>query len=144
MKEENLKISVAGVRGIYPDEINPEVAFKFGFAFGIYGKGKTFLIGKDTRISGDILTSSIISGILSSGKNVINLGIIPTPFIEYIIEKIEKKYGIIITASHNPERYNGLKFLNKKGNFLNQNDWKEFWKVIKKTDKFTLKIYIIQ
>ncbi len=136
MTEKNLKISVAGVRGIYPDGINSEVAFKFGFAFGFYGKGKTFLVGRDTRISGDVLTSSVISGILSSGKNVINLGITPTPLIEYIIEKIEKKYGIIITASHNPEKYNGLKFLNKKGNFLNQNDWEEFWKVIKKYNKF--------
>jgi len=142
MNKKNLKISVAGIRGIYPDEIDPELVFKFAFSFGIYGKGKTFLVGKDTRISGDVLLSSTMSGLLSSGNNVINLGIVPTPMMEFIIEKIEKKYGILITASHNPEKYNGLKFLNNRGVFLNQKEWEDFLKVIKSQKKFNFSSYI--
>lgn len=135
MKKGKIKISVAGVRGIYPDEINSNLAFRFAFAFGNYGKGKEFLTGRDTRESGDVLTSSVISGILSAGKNVTDLGIIPTPLMEFIIEKVKKSYGVLITASHNPLEYNGLKFLNKKGNFLNENDWKEFLTILKNIEK---------
>ncbi|HOV21723.1 MAG TPA: phosphoglucosamine mutase [bacterium] len=138
MKKKNFKISVAGIRGIYPDEITPEIAFKFAFAFGFFGKGKTFLVGKDTRISGDVLISSVISGLLSSGKNVLNIEITPTPMIGFIIEKIENKYGIMVTASHNPEEYNGLKFFNKKGNFINNDEWKKFLEIIKSVKKLKL------
>lgn len=137
-KERGLKISVAGIRGRYPNELDPIVTFKYSFVFGIYAKNKTFLVGRDTRKSGEVLLLSAISGLLSAGKNVINLGIIPTPLMEYIVEKHEKKYGVLVTASHNPEEYNGLKFLNKSGTFLNQNEWKEFSSFIKNLDSLEM------
>ena len=127
MKITSLKISVAGIRGIYPDELSPQLAFKFGLAFGNFLKEKNIFVGRDTRISGDVLKSSLISGILASGKNVIDLGIVPTPTVEFIVEKNENCGGAIITASHNPSSYNGIKLLSPEGTFLNEREKKSLF-----------------
>jgi len=135
MEIKSLKISVAGIRGIYPSQINPEIAFKFGVAFGNFLKEKNIFVGRDTRISGDVLKSSLISGILASGKNVIDLGIVPTPTVEFIVEKNENCGGAIITASHNPSSYNGIKLLSPEGTFLNEREKNRFISFFSKNQK---------
>jgi len=132
MKENKLKISVAGIRGIYPDVLSPEFAFQSGLAFGTYLKEKKVFVGRDTRVSGEVLKSSLISGLLASGKDVIDLGIVPTPTVGFLIEKIEKAGGVIITASHNPLPYNGIKFFSSKGCFLNEKEGKCFLNILKR------------
>ncbi|MFN4227483.1 MAG: phosphoglucosamine mutase [Candidatus Ratteibacteria bacterium] len=134
---KNLKISVSGIRGIYPSDLNFEIVYKFGLAYGNFLKEKNIYIGRDTRISGEVLKHILISALLTTGKNVIDLGIAPTPVVEFFVEKNKKVGGIIVTASHNPIEYNGIKFLSSKGTFLNEKEGEILLEIFKK-EKFLL------
>ena len=108
-----------GVRGIANEELTPELAFSLGKA-GAYvlsrqSEKPLFLIGMDTRISGDMLESAISAGINSVGGDVIRIGVLPTPAIAYLVRYYNADAGIVISASHNPFEYNGIKFFNNKG-----------------------------
>ncbi len=130
--EKNFKISVAGIRGIYPYFLTPEIVYKFGLSYANFSKEKDIYVGRDTRISGEVLKYALISSLLFSGKNIIDLDIAPTPLVEYAVEKNKKAGGVIITASHNPIEYNGIKFLSKKGTFLNEKESKKLIELYKK------------
>ena len=112
-----------GVRGIANQELTPELAFKLGKAGAFVlteGTHKpTILVGKDTRISGDMLEAAMVAGILSVGANVIPVGVIPTPAIAYLTRKYKADAGVMISASHNPVEFNGIKFFDKSGLKLN-------------------------
>ena len=107
-----------GIRGIANEDLTPELAFQAGRA-GAYilanGKKGKILIGKDTRVSGDMLEAAMIAGITSMGLDVISLGVIPTPAVAYLTRKYGALAGIVISASHNPGEYNGIKFFDHKG-----------------------------
>ena len=109
-----------GVRGIANSELTPELAFKLGKA-GAYvlsesNKSKpVVLIGKDTRISGDMLEDALSAGILAVGGNVIKVGVLPTPAVAYLVRHYNADVGVVISASHNPFEYNGIKFFNGEG-----------------------------
>lgn len=108
-----------GVRGIANSELMPEVAFKLGkagaFVLGQQEKTPVVLIGKDTRISGDMLEDALSAGILSVGGNVIKVGVLPTPAIAYLVKHYNADAGVVISASHNTFEYNGIKFFNGEG-----------------------------
>ena len=109
-----------GVRGVANSELTPELAFNLGKA-GAYvlSKGSekkpTFLIGMDTRISGDMLENALSAGILAVGGDVIKAGVLPTPAIAHLVKHYDADAGIVISASHNPYEYNGIKFFNSEG-----------------------------
>lgn len=109
-----------GVRGVANSELTPELAFSLGKA-GAYVLSKesekkpTFLIGMDTRISGDMLENALSAGILAVGGDVIKVGVLPTPAIAHLIKHYDADAGIVISASHNPYEYNGIKFFNSEG-----------------------------
>ena len=107
-----------GVRGIANKDLTPELAFEAGRA-GAYilsnGEKGKIIIGKDTRLSGDMLEAAMIAGITSMGIDVISLGVIPTPAVAYLTREYEALAGIVISASHNPGEYNGIKFFDHKG-----------------------------
>ncbi len=108
-----------GVRGIANSELTPKLAFNLGKA-GAYvlkdeNKRPVVLVGKDTRISGDMLEDAIASGISSMGGNVIKVGVLPTPAIAYLVKYYNATAGVVISASHNPFEYNGIKFFNSQG-----------------------------
>ncbi|SKC35761.1 phosphoglucosamine mutase [Maledivibacter halophilus] len=108
-----------GVRGIANTELTCELAYKLG-RIGAYllteGKKKAkIVVGKDTRVSGDMLEASLIAGILSVGSDALCLGVIPTPAVAYLTRKYNADAGIVISASHNPVEYNGIKFFNRDG-----------------------------
>ncbi len=110
-----------GIRGIYKKEITYDLAQKIGYAFGsINNDAKKVLIGRDTRVSGDLLLEALSNGLNQSGKEVIDIGICPTPAIPFLIKKFKIYVGIMISASHNPPEYNGIKFFDHYGNKLNQ------------------------
>lgn len=108
-----------GVRGIANKELTCELAYKLGRAGAFVlteGNHKPkILVGMDTRISGDMLESSLVSGILSVGAEAICVGIIPTPAVAHLTRKYNADAGVVISASHNPVEYNGIKFFNSKG-----------------------------
>ena len=100
-----------GIRGIANKELTPELTFKVGraaahiLAEGNQGK---IVVGKDTRLSGDMLEAALIAGITSMGLDVIQLGIIPTPAVAYLTRRYEALAGVVISASHNPGEYNEI------------------------------------
>jgi len=107
-----------GVRGIANKDLTPELANQLAKAAAeifIKEKKGTVVIGKDTRISGDLLEAAMVSGFLSMGVEVITLGIIPTPAVAYGTRKLKADMGVVISASHNPYEYNGIKFFNHEG-----------------------------
>ena len=108
-----------GVRGVANKELTPELAFKLGKA-GAYVLKKendkpVVIIGKDTRISGDMLENALAAGILAVGGNVIKVGVIPTPAVAFLARHYGADAGIVISASHNTFEYNGIKFFNGEG-----------------------------
>lgn len=105
-----------GIRGIFDKEITYSLAYKVGYAMGIVVESNNpILIGRDTRISGEILFEAISRGIKEAGKEFVYLGICPTPAIPFLIKKEKFSYGIMISASHNPPEYNGIKIFDNNG-----------------------------
>lgn len=108
-----------GVRGIANYELTPELAFNLGKAGATVlsknAKAPLFIIGKDTRLSGDMLDNALSAGILAVGGNVIKVGVLPTPAVAFLTRYYEADAGVVISASHNPFEYNGIKFFNGDG-----------------------------
>ena len=108
-----------GVRGVANSELTPELAFELGKAGAhVLSKSKgrpTILIGTDTRISADMLESALSAGILAVGADVITVGVMPTPAVAYLVRQYKADAGVVISASHNPFEYNGIKFFNGDG-----------------------------
>lgn len=110
-----------GVRGVANIELTPEMAFNLGRA-GSYVLAKQdtsarprIMVGKDTRISGDMLEAALVAGICSTGADVLTVGVIPTPAVAYLTERYKASCGIVISASHNPVQDNGIKFFGPNG-----------------------------
>lgn len=122
-----------GVRGIVNKTLKPELAFKLGRVGGyvltknsrINHKQPRILVAHDTRISGAMLEDSLISGLLSVGVDVLTLGIIPTPALSYLVNVQDADAGIMISASHNPVEYNGIKFFGADGYKLSDKQERE-------------------
>ena len=108
-----------GVRGVANSELTPELAFNLGkvgaFVLGKRTQRPVIVIAKDTRISGDMLEDAISAGILAMGGDVIKVGILPTPAVAYLVKRFMADAGVVISASHNPYEYNGIKFFNSQG-----------------------------
>ena len=103
-----------GVRGVANTQLTCDLAFKLGQAAAAF-QGKTILIGKDTRLSGDMLESAVAAGIMSMGGTALLAGIIPTPAIALLVRDLHCDGGIVISASHNPPEYNGIKLFDAQG-----------------------------
>jgi len=111
-----------GIRGRFNEEITYSLAYKVGYALGSSLENKSpIIIGRDTRISGNILLKAITEGINESGKKFINLGICPTPAIPLLIKQENLSGGIMISASHNPPEYNGIKIFDHNGQKITAN-----------------------
>ncbi|MBI4584395.1 MAG: phosphoglucosamine mutase [Planctomycetes bacterium] len=117
MKE--LKIGTSWVRGVVGDAFTPELAVNFACAFGTWGNGGAIAIGRDTRRSSPMIRAAVISGLLSAGCEVIDLGVCPTPVISFAVRELAAAGGLAITGSHNDARWNALKFIGPDGALLN-------------------------
>jgi len=135
MKKKSTPIiaSVSGVRGILGDNLTPENITGFTSAFAEYCraryKTKTIVIGRDGRAYGDIIYSMVISTLFLAGFKVIHIGVVPTPTVQIATEETEACGGISLSASHNPQKWNGLKFLNPDGTFLDAEAMEEIKKI---------------
>ena len=106
-----------GVRGVTNEDMNVELACNLGMAIGTYFHGR-IVIGTDTRTSNQMLKSAVISGLLSTGCDVIDVGIVPSPCLQYSVKLLNANAGVIITASHNPPEFNGIKVIDGDGTEL--------------------------
>lgn len=109
-----------GVRGVANEELTPTLAMQLGQA-GAYVLTKenehkpTIMVGCDTRISGDMLANALMAGACSVGANVVYVGVVPTPAVAYLTRKYKVDAGVVISASHNPVEFNGIKFFDGNG-----------------------------
>jgi len=131
-----------GVRGKANTELTPELAFKLGKA-GAYvlGKGQEkakIVIGKDTRISGDMLEAALAAGICSMGVDVLKAGVLPTPGVAFLTRTLKSSAGVVISASHNPYEDNGIKFFAGSGFKLSDELEDEIEDTLKRIDELEL------
>ncbi len=117
--QSNLIFTISGLRGIVGDSLTPDLVVKYSSAFGHLCQGK-LVVGRDTRASGEMIKSLVISSLLSVGCDVVDIGICPTPTVELAVLDLKAQGGIAITASHNPIEWNALKFLNSEGMFITE------------------------
>lgn len=109
-----------GVRGIANEHLSPELTYKLGLA-GAYvltketNRTPRILVGMDTRISGTMLEAALTAGMCSVGAEVCSVSVVPTPAIAYLVRKYEADAGVVISASHNPVKDNGIKFFDREG-----------------------------
>ena len=116
----------SGIRGITNVDITPELALNVGKAAGI-GRS-TALIARDPRVSANMIEEAVVSGLMSSGCNVTRLGLVPTPTLAYAAKDFD--LGVMITASHNPAEYIGLKLWNPDGMAFDSTQQEEIEQII--------------
>jgi phosphomannomutase len=113
-----LMISVSGIRGIFGSHLTPENLVTYSAAYGTLLDGGKVVVGRDSRVTGQICEDIVCATLQSVGCDVIKIGIAPTPTVAMGVLKHNAKGGIILTASHNPAQWNALKLLNEKSEFL--------------------------
>jgi phosphoglucosamine mutase len=120
-----MKVSIFGVRGIVGQTLTPKRIINFASAFGSFLGSGTVLVGRDTRASGLMLSSAVTSALISAGLDVVDLGICPTPVLQYMIGQKKAAGGISISAAHNAINWNALILLNNTGAYLNVHQGEE-------------------
>lgn len=118
MAKTKLMASVSGVRGVFGDSINPEIAMKFAGHFGVLQNRGKIVVGRDSRKTGLAMLHAVKSALISVGCDVVDLGIVSTPTVLLAVEQSDSKGGISITASHNSAEWNAMKFVDENGLFL--------------------------
>lgn len=131
--------SISGIRGTIGGKVNanltPVDVVKFAAAFGTWlqrnhnRKNLTLVIGRDARISGEMVNSLVTATLQGLGINVIDLGLSTTPTVEVMVPELNADGGIILTASHNPKQWNALKLLNEKGEFISSDNGAEVLRI---------------
>jgi phosphomannomutase len=110
-----LMMSVSGVRGVIGESMTPVLAAELGCAFGTSLGGGKVVVGRDTRPSGPMIQRALVSGLLATGCEVVELNVASTPATALMVRRHEAAGGVVITASHNPVIWNGIKFLTDEG-----------------------------
>ncbi|MDD1662114.1 MAG: phosphoglucosamine mutase, partial [Methanomicrobiales archaeon] len=116
MKKEEIRkrlFGTNGVRGVVGQDMNPELVLRIGAALGSMRRGR-IAVGRDTRTSGVALASALAAGLMAAGCDVVDLGVLPTPALQYIVRG-RFSAGAMVTASHNPPEYNGVKVIDTDG-----------------------------
>lgn len=111
-----------GVRGVVNNDLTDSLAQMIGNALARKKKGAKIILGRDTRVSGSYISSAFTAGALMGGANVIDVGIIPTAGISYLVAAKHADFGVVISASHNPKQYNGIKVFDHSGRKLGEKE----------------------
>ena len=109
MNQSRRLFGTNGIRGLVNVEIAPEFAINVGGAVGTFFRDGRIIVGRDGRTSSPMLTHAVVAGLTSTGCTVFDVGMAPTPAIQYAVKYYKMDGGVIITASHNPAEYNGIK-----------------------------------
>ena len=126
-------VSISGIRGIVGDGLNPKVLVKYTTAYADFIRKGTVVVGRDARITGDMVQEIVVGTLIAKGINVVEIGIVPTPTVQYTVKTLKAQGGIAISASHNPNEWNALKLLNSTGQFMSPEENEEMKKLIEKS-----------
>ncbi len=118
--------SVSGLRGIAYKDLDHDTVRFYSRVYAIFLQAKKVVIGYDTRKSHSYLSRGVTDGLMTTGCKIINLGIAPTPTIVFMVRKLKADGGMVITASHNPPEWNGIKFIASRGEFINEKEFYRF------------------
>ncbi|MEM0141084.1 MAG: phosphoglucosamine mutase [Thermoplasmatales archaeon] len=118
-----------GIRGIINETLEPELGFKFGMAVATYYENEDIAVAYDNRTTSEVFKNMVEAGILNAGKNVVDLGIVPAPAAQ-IYCKVSRIPGVIVTASHNPPEFNGLKVISYDGSNPGRNEEERIEEII--------------
>ena len=127
----SLMISVSGIRGVFGTDLTPENLTRFTAAFGHWSGSGKIVVGRDTRVTGQICEDIVCAVLQSVGCDVVKVGVAPTPTVAMGVLKHQADGAIIISASHNPEEWNALKLLNDKSEFLDESQGKKVIEISK-------------
>ena len=122
--------SVSGIRGIVGESFTPGLLASAGSAFAKYAGYGTVVVGRDSRPTGEAVSMNLISVLLLAGCDVVDIGIVPTPTVQVMVEELKAAGGIVLSASHNPVEWNALKLINSKGTFLTQTEINRLFKLM--------------
>ena len=129
-----LMVSVSGIRGIIGDGLDPETIVNYTSAYAEFvGKGMVVL-GRDARITGEMVQALVTGTLLAKGIDVTEIGICPTPTVQYTVKNLKASGGIAISASHNPNQWNALKLLNDTGQFMTPDQNKQMLQFLNKPE----------
>jgi phosphomannomutase len=127
-KTQSLKVSISGVRGVIGETLTPELVCRFAEAFGAYvGRGPV-IVGRDTRPSGLMVQQAVHAGLLAVGCKIVDVGVVPTPSLLIKVDEYKAVGAIAITAIHNPNQWNALKFVGNDGIRI---DWPDKWALVR-------------
>jgi phosphomannomutase len=129
-----LMVSISGIRGIVGNGLEPEVLVKYTSAYADFVKTGKIVVGRDSRISGEMVSSIVVGILLAKGLDVIDIGICPTPTVQYTVKTLNANGGIAISASHNPNEWNALKLLNSTGQFMTPEENLKLIEIVTKQD----------
>ena len=121
----------SGIRGIVNRELTPEIVVKIGLAVATTANSGKVIVAYDTRTSSPMIEHSLTAGLQAGGSTVYRLGLLPTPTLAYLTRELKADTGIMITASHNPPQYNGLKLFNQDTTAYNEEQQNQIEKTIK-------------
>jgi phosphomannomutase len=136
--QKDLMVGISGVRGVVGDGLTPEVLTRYSAAFGNLCESRrqnispVVVLGRDSRISGEMCRLAVLSGLSATGCEVIDIGICPTPTVQIAVEELGASGGMVITASHNPIQWNALKFIGPDGTFLGQRQAERLFDLVRK------------
>jgi phosphomannomutase len=126
MDLNGLMVSVSGIRGRVGEALTPEIVTRFAAGFAAWSlarsTSRSIVVGRDSRVSGPMLHHAVTAGLLSTGAEMIDLGMAPTPTVQLAVEDLHAAGGLAITASHNPIEWNALKFIGAAGLFLDASE----------------------
>jgi phosphomannomutase len=129
-----LMVSISGIRGIVGDGLDPNVIVNFTSAYADFiGEGKV-VVGRDARITGEMVNSIVTGTLNAKGIDVLDIGICPTPTVQYTVKNLNAQGGIAISASHNPNEWNALKLLNSTGQFMTSGENTELLKILNQSE----------
>jgi phosphomannomutase len=124
--------SISGVRGLVTSHLTPQVAVEYAKALHKYIPDGVIVAGRDSRPSGDIILELMCEQLVLLGRTIIHCGIVPTPTVQFMVHNTEAVGGFIVTASHNPIEWNGLKFVREDSTFFHPNDCENLFEIVDK------------
>lgn len=131
-----IKKSVSGIRATVGDDLTPELITSVAGAFAAYLKKGTVVVGRDSRPTGEAISRAFTSALNLAGIDVVDIGLVPTPTVQYVTEQLQASGGVVITASHNPVEWNAFKLINGDGTFLNEKQMKRLLQLMEKPRKW--------